>query len=143
MGFEIREIGNRAIKNVTKENRELGIPLVFSKNGTIYYELPNGDEELDVRFTIVEPAKDDIEKILDIPIENAGDYLVPLRDIVDVKKTVTPNSIERKDYVANVLLSFPLTSPEPLRIIITEATCFPIPASSWLIRPCVNTILRP
>lgn len=43
VGSEIQEIGNRAIKNVIRENRELGIPLVFSKNGTIYYELPNGE----------------------------------------------------------------------------------------------------
>jgi hypothetical protein len=43
VGTEIQEIGNRAIKNVIKENRRMGIPLVFSRNGTIYYELPGGE----------------------------------------------------------------------------------------------------
>lgn len=42
LGSEIQKIGNRAIKNVIRENRKLGIPLVFSRNGTIYYELPDG-----------------------------------------------------------------------------------------------------
>ena len=40
----------------------------------------------------------DIEKILDIPIGNRRDYLVPLKTITDVKETVAPNSIERKDF---------------------------------------------
>jgi multidrug efflux pump subunit AcrB len=65
--------------------------------GVIIYNLPKGSEEIDVRFTISDETKDDIEKILDIPIGNSRDYLVPLRDIVDVRKTVAPNSIERKD----------------------------------------------
>ncbi|MFH1957233.1 MAG: efflux RND transporter permease subunit [bacterium] len=65
--------------------------------GTIIYNLPTDDEEIAVRFTTVDRAKDNIEKILDIPVENKGDYLVPLRDIVNVYQTESPNSIERKD----------------------------------------------
>ncbi|MBN1383789.1 MAG: efflux RND transporter permease subunit [Elusimicrobia bacterium] len=86
------------IKRLSINPGDISSTLRAALEGSVIYELSQGDEEVDVRFTIVEPAKDDIEKILDIPIENAGDYLVPLRDIVDVKKTVTPNSIERKDY---------------------------------------------
>ena len=41
--FEIQEIGNEAVKKVLKENKEKGIPIVFSKDGIIYYELPNGE----------------------------------------------------------------------------------------------------
>jgi hypothetical protein len=40
---EIQEIGNIAIKNVIRENRAMGIPIVFSRNGKVYYELPNGE----------------------------------------------------------------------------------------------------
>ena len=40
--FEIQEIGNEAVDRVLKENKEKGIPIVFSKDGIIYYELPNG-----------------------------------------------------------------------------------------------------
>ncbi|MFB6318657.1 MULTISPECIES: hypothetical protein [unclassified Saccharicrinis] len=42
IGVEIEKIGNEAIKTVKKENRKMGIPLVFSRNGEIYYELPDG-----------------------------------------------------------------------------------------------------
>ena len=41
--WEIQRIGNDAVNRVLKENKELGIPIVFSKNGIIYYELPNGE----------------------------------------------------------------------------------------------------
>ncbi|MCX6579991.1 MAG: hypothetical protein NT166_07370 [Candidatus Aminicenantes bacterium] len=41
--FEIQKIGNEAVRKVLKENKKRGIPIVFSKNGIIYYELPNGE----------------------------------------------------------------------------------------------------
>lgn len=41
--FDIMEIGNEAIENVKKENKEKGIPIVFSKDGVIYYQLPDGE----------------------------------------------------------------------------------------------------
>ncbi|MCK4648752.1 efflux RND transporter permease subunit, partial [bacterium] len=85
------------IKRLSINPGNVSSTLRAALQGTVIYELPKGDEEIDVRFTVIESAKTDIEKILDIPIENKGDYLVPLRDIVSVKKTVTPNSIERKD----------------------------------------------
>ena len=42
MAIEIQQIGNRAIEQVRKENKAKGIPIVFSRNGIIYYELPDG-----------------------------------------------------------------------------------------------------
>jgi hypothetical protein len=41
--FEIQEIGNEAVERVLRENKEKGIPIVVSKNGIIYYELPDGE----------------------------------------------------------------------------------------------------
>ena len=41
-GFEIESIGNKAILQVQQENRELGIPLVYSVDGKIFYELADG-----------------------------------------------------------------------------------------------------
>jgi len=41
--WEMQRIGNDAVNRVLKENKELGIPIVFSRNGIIYYELPNGE----------------------------------------------------------------------------------------------------
>ncbi len=42
LGFEIEKIGNEAIETVKVENKKMGIPLVFSRNGEIFYELPDG-----------------------------------------------------------------------------------------------------
>lgn len=41
-GLEIESIGNQAVKRVQKENRKNGIPLVYSVDGKIYYELADG-----------------------------------------------------------------------------------------------------
>jgi len=41
--FEIRKIGNEAVRQALKENKEKGIPSVFSLDGVIYYELPSGE----------------------------------------------------------------------------------------------------
>ena len=40
---ELLRIGNRAVKKAQEENRKKGIPNVYSYNGHIYYELPNGE----------------------------------------------------------------------------------------------------
>lgn len=40
---DIIRIGNKAIMNAKAENKRLGIPEVFSKNGILYYLLPNGE----------------------------------------------------------------------------------------------------
>ena len=40
---ELLRIGNRAVKRAQEENRKKGIPNVYSYNGHIYYELPNGE----------------------------------------------------------------------------------------------------
>jgi len=41
-GIEIEFIGNKAIQQVKAENKKKGIPLVYSVNGKIYYELADG-----------------------------------------------------------------------------------------------------
>ncbi len=39
---EITKIANRAVRKAQEESRKLGIPNVYSKQGQIYYELPDG-----------------------------------------------------------------------------------------------------
>ena len=41
--LEFLRIGNRAVRRAQEENRKKGIPNVYSYNGHIYYELPNGE----------------------------------------------------------------------------------------------------
>lgn len=40
--IRITRIGSRAIKKAQQENREKGLPSVYSKNKRLYYELPDG-----------------------------------------------------------------------------------------------------
>lgn len=67
-------------------------------DGTILYEIPDGDEEIDLRVTVRNTHKNDIYKVINVPVENQGRYLVPLKNIVNIKKGVSPNSIAREDY---------------------------------------------
>ena len=41
--LEFLRIANRAAKRAQEENRKKGIPNVYSFNGHIYYEQPNGE----------------------------------------------------------------------------------------------------
>ena len=40
---ELMRIGRRAVRRAQEENRRMGVPNVYSINGMIYYELPNGE----------------------------------------------------------------------------------------------------
>lgn len=40
--LEIQRIGNLAMSNVQKENRRLGLPNIYSRNGKLIYEMPDG-----------------------------------------------------------------------------------------------------
>lgn len=49
---EFQRIGNRAVRKAQEESRRLGVPNVYSHNGTFYYELPDGS------LTTVDPFAD-------------------------------------------------------------------------------------
>ncbi len=51
---EVVRIGNRAVQRAQEESRRLGVPNVYSINGFLYYELPNG--ELSREDPYVEPS---------------------------------------------------------------------------------------
>ncbi|MCP4147045.1 MAG: hypothetical protein GY757_04770 [bacterium] len=59
--IEVQQIGNRAIEQVRKENKEKGIPIVFSRNGIIYYELQNGTITTESPFEDLKPAKGNVQ----------------------------------------------------------------------------------
>ncbi len=40
---ELTRLGNRGVRKAQEENRKMGLPNVYSKNGKIYYQLPNGE----------------------------------------------------------------------------------------------------
>jgi len=39
----LTRLGNRGVRKALEENRRLGIANVFTKDGKIFYQLPNGD----------------------------------------------------------------------------------------------------
>ena len=40
---EFQRIGSRAVRAAQEENRRRGIPNAYSRNGRLYYQLPNGE----------------------------------------------------------------------------------------------------
>ena len=89
-------INRDKIKRLSISPADISSTFRSALEGTVLFDFSNGDEDVDVKFTIVDKAKDDIEKVLDLPVENKGDYLVPLRDIVTVEEVTSPNSIARQ-----------------------------------------------
>ncbi|MBN1899390.1 MAG: efflux RND transporter permease subunit [Spirochaetes bacterium] len=85
------------VKRLGINPESIGSTLRALLEGTVLYELTGGDEKVDVRFTAIEQAKNNIYKVLNVPVENEGNYLVPLTDIVNIQKIVTPNAINRED----------------------------------------------
>ncbi len=84
------------IKRLSINPSDISSTFRASLEGIILYDLPMGDEEIDVRLSVIESSKTDIESILDVPVENKNGYLVPLRNVVNIEKTTTPNSISRR-----------------------------------------------
>ncbi len=78
--------------------------------GTVLYELIEGDDETDVVITSVEEAKKDIGKLMQFPVENVSNYLVPIKQLVSVQETKSPDSIQREDYKRSTTLYADLIS---------------------------------
>ncbi|MDD3374720.1 MAG: efflux RND transporter permease subunit [Candidatus Omnitrophica bacterium] len=85
------------IRRLAINPSDIASTLRASLEGKILYDFMGDDEEIYVRLTTTDSAKDSIEKVLELPVENAGNYLVPLGDIVFVEKIEKPDSIIRED----------------------------------------------
>ena len=85
------------IRRLAINPSDIAKTLRASLEGTILYEFSGDEEPVYVRLTVVPEAKGDISEIFDIPVENQGQYLVPLRDLVAIEKVEGPDSIVRED----------------------------------------------
>jgi tRNA A37 threonylcarbamoyladenosine dehydratase len=56
----IQQIGNDAVRTAQKKNLENGIPNVYSKNGVMYFQLPDGTITMENPF-----EKGELKKRLD------------------------------------------------------------------------------
>ncbi len=55
----IQTIGNNAVREAQKKSLENGVPNVYSKNGILYFQLPNGDITMQNPFTNVDVKLDE------------------------------------------------------------------------------------
>jgi len=76
------DINREKIKRLSINPTDIASTFRAALEGTILYEFAKSDENVKVRFTTVDEAKDDINKVLSLPVENKGNYLVPLKDVV-------------------------------------------------------------
>ncbi|HMB00995.1 MAG TPA: efflux RND transporter permease subunit, partial [Spirochaetota bacterium] len=76
----------------------VGATLRTILDGRVLYEIPSGDEETDLKVTVQKSAKNRIDKILNLPVENRSSYMVPLKNIVSIKKGETRASISRENF---------------------------------------------
>jgi multidrug efflux pump subunit AcrB len=91
------DIQRDKVKRLAISPTDIATTFRASLEGEILYELPNENEHIDVRLSVIDSAKKDIESILKIPVENRSNYLAPLGDLVTITKTMTPTSITRRD----------------------------------------------
>jgi multidrug efflux pump subunit AcrB len=91
------DINRDKVKRLSINPVDIASTFRAALEGSVLYEFTGPEEDIQVRFTTVDAAKDDIEKVLNLPVENKGNYLVPLRDVVYVESVESPNSITRED----------------------------------------------
>lgn len=70
--------------------------------GSILYDFIRDDEEVEVRVTVDNTQKDKINKVLEWPVKNSRDYLVPIKNILSIEKVNSPNAIKRKNHKRTV-----------------------------------------
>jgi len=90
-------IQRNKVKRLAINPKDISSTFRASLEGDVLYELPSGNERIDVRLSVIESAKNNIKSILDLPVENRGNYLAPLKDLVVINKTESPESITRRD----------------------------------------------
>ncbi len=76
---------------------DIAATLRAALEGRILYEFGAAEETVQVRLTIREEDKKDLAAVLSIPVENQGQYLVPLQDLVTVEEAAAPESIIREE----------------------------------------------
>ena len=66
--------------------------------GSIAYSINKGDEEVDVRVTVPNEDKSDINKLLELKVENKSNQLIDIKKLVSLEKQRRPINIQRTDF---------------------------------------------
>ncbi|MCW8819771.1 MAG: efflux RND transporter permease subunit [Ignavibacteriaceae bacterium] len=87
------------VKRLDIDPSEAALTLRAALEGTVLYEFSSDNEPVGVRFSVSIPSKQSIASLLELPVENKSNYLVPLRNIINVEQVEKPNSIVHLDRV--------------------------------------------
>lgn len=97
--------------------------------GSILYSINKGNEEVDVRLTVPEAVKNDMQELLKIRVENQEGQLVFLKNIIEIQETQKPINITRNNFKRSAMIYANLaegTQETPLEIAnFLEAKVFP------------------
>ena len=77
---------------------EVGNTLRSLLQGTVLYDLAGDTEEIPVVLTVPDAFKRDLDRVLDMPVQNRGGYLVRLADVVVVERAEGASEIERERF---------------------------------------------
>ncbi|MDA8792363.1 efflux RND transporter permease subunit [Bacteriovoracaceae bacterium] len=72
--------------------------------GSILYSINKGEEEVDVRLSVPDDAKNDLQELLDLKIENRSGNLVPIKKMVKIEEVNRPVNITRNNYKRTTML---------------------------------------
>lgn len=72
--------------------------------GSIAYSINKGDEEVDVRVTVPDIDKSDINNLLSLKVENRADQLIDIKRLVSLEKKKRPINIQRIDFKRSTMV---------------------------------------
>jgi multidrug efflux pump subunit AcrB len=72
--------------------------------GSILYSINKGEEEVDVRLTVPDHSKADLNEIYNLRVENSSGQLIYLKNIVEIKEIERPVNIKRTDYKRSTMI---------------------------------------
>jgi multidrug efflux pump subunit AcrB len=72
--------------------------------GSILYSINKGDEEVDVRLSVPDKAKNDLSELLNLRVENKSGQLIYLRKIVDIEEVKRPVNISRTNFKRTTMI---------------------------------------
>lgn len=114
------------LKRLSISPQDVGATLRAALEGRILYEIIDDDEIIKVRITVPRQDKTSIDGILAIPVGNRREYLVPLKNVVSVKKIRSPVTIERREFrrvtiaFSDIVKTAKLTALEAAELIETD-----------------------
>lgn len=82
--------------------------------GSIAYSINKGDEEVDVRVTVPDKDKSDINNLMNLKVENRSDQLIEISKLVSLEKKKRPINIQRIDFKRSTMVFADLESRSKL-----------------------------